>query len=425
MASLSAEQAEQLLYHWPFWARPNQLPPTDDKWTVWLLLAGRGFGKTRVGAEWAIETARVCAGARFALVARTAADTRDTVVEGESGILARSPPWFRPKYEPSKRRLTWPNGSRATLFSADEPDLLRGPQHHFAWCDELAAWRYPEAWDQLMFGLRLGDRPRAVVTTTPRPVKIIRDLLKDPTTRPVRGSTRENFANLPAARITQLELKYAGTTLGRQELDAELLDEMPGALWKRTMFDAEGFRHANTPKLIRIVVAVDPATTAKEDSDETGIVVCAAGEKGQFYVLDDLSCRARPDQWARRAVEAYHKWKADRILAETNQGGDMVEAVIRTVDKNAAFMGVHAAKGKRARAEPIAALYEQGRVHHVGLFHDLEDQLCNYVPGVDAESPDRLDALVWGMTDLSESTPISGMKFDLDTNWLGDSPWRP
>ena len=273
IGSLSPAEARSLLCDWSFWARPNQLPPDGD-WRVWLLLAGRGFSKTRTGAEQirarATRTAR-----RLALVAPTAGDARDVMVEGESGILAISPPWERRRYEPSKRRLTWPNGAVATLFSADEPERLRGPQHDAAWCDELASWRYPEAWDMLMLGLRLGADPRVVVTTTPRPTKLIRKLIADPTVVVTRGSTYENSANLAPAFLGQIVRKYKGTWLGRPEIDAELLESAPGALWNRGIIEAT--RASGIPELSRVVVAIDPAVSATEGSDETGIIVARQG----------------------------------------------------------------------------------------------------------------------------------------------------
>lgn len=395
LSQLSERDALTLLYDWPFWARPNQLPPQGD-WRVWLLLAGRGFGKSRTGAEWVREQVESGRSRRIALVAPTAADVRDVMIEGESGLLAICPPWNMPVYESSKRRLTWPNGAIATTYSAEEPDRLRGPQHDAAWCDEVAAWRYPETWDMLMFGLRLGVDPRCVVTTTPKPIPIIRNLLKSPTTAITRGSTYENRANLAEAFFEQIVAQYEGTRLGRQELYAEVLDDVEGALWTRALIDQHRVKVA--PELKRIVVAIDPAITASDDSDETGIVVAGLGVDNHGYALDDLSLRASPDGWARRAVEAYHARKADRIVAEVNQGGDMVEYTIRTVDPRASIKKVHAARGKQTRAEPIVALYEQGRIHHVGVLPQLEEQMCNWVPGMD--SPDRMDAAVWAFTEL-------------------------
>jgi phage terminase large subunit-like protein len=416
--ALSPAAARALLYDWQFWARPGQLPPPGN-WRVWLLLAGRGFGKTRTGAE--LMRARVAerTARRLALVAPTAADARNVMVEGESGILAISPPWDRPRYEPSKRRLTWPNGAIATLYSADEPERLRGPQHDATWCDELGSWRYPEAWDMLMFGLRLGTDPRAVVTTTPRPTKLIRALVADPTAVVTQGSTYENRANLAPAFLDQIIRKYEGTRLGRQEIEAELLDDVPGALWTRGMIEAA--RAQTAPPLIRVVVAIDPAATSTADADETGIIVAGRDSQGQGWVLADASGRYQPAEWAKTAVAAYRAHHADRVIAEVNHGGEMVEATLRVIDPNVPFEAVRASRGKVARAEPVAALYEQGRVRHVGVLPRLEDQMCGFVPAghgdVDlrsvGHSPDRVDALVWALTDLLlEPMPDQGI-FDL------------
>jgi phage terminase large subunit-like protein len=336
---------------------------------------------------------------RFALVARTSADVRDTMIEGESGVMACSPPGFTPEYEPSKRRLTWPNGFLATTFTAEEPDILRGPQHHGAWADELASWKYLEdTWDNLQFGLRLGTRPRVLVTTTPRPVKILRELIADSTTFITRGSTFDNAANLAATQLAKLRKKYEGTRLGRQELAGELLDDIPGALWTRTMLDKN--RRGKAPELTRIVVALDPAVTAGDESCDTGIVVAGTGIDGDLYVLADRTCHLSPDAWARRAVIALDEFRADRIIGEVNNGGDLVESTIRTVRRDAPYKAVHASRGKRVRAEPVAALYEQGKVHHVGAFPELEDQMCTFLPEGTEGSPDRVDALVWAVTEL-------------------------
>jgi phage terminase large subunit-like protein len=366
------------------------------------LLAGRGFGKTRTGAE--LVRAKVASGraGRIALVAPTAADARDVIVEGESGLLAIAPPGNRPLYEPSKRRVTWNNGAIATTYSADEPERLRGPQHDFAWCDELAAWRYPEAWDMLMFGLRLGLDPRAIVTTTPRPTKPIRALIADPKVVVSRGTTAENRANLAPAFLDQIVRRYQGTRLGRQELDAEILDDMPGGLWRRETIEAT--RMNALPELSRVVVAIDPAVSASEKADETGIVAVGRDGNGHGYVLADASGRYAPAQWARLAIAVYSTHQADRIVAEINNGGEMVESTLRMIDPNVPFSAVRAARGKVARAEPVAALYEQGRIHHIGAFPLLEDQMCAFTSDFDRNaagySPDRVDALVWAVTEL-------------------------
>ena len=391
------EELEALIRDWRLVGRPNQQPPTGARWRTWLLLAGRGFGKTRAGAEWVKQ--QVASGKkRVALVARTSADAREVMIEGESGLLTvcRTANGT-PLYEPSKRRVTWPNGAIATTYSADEPDRLRGPQHDAAWCDELASWRYEDTWDNLQLGLRLGSNPQTIVTTTPKPQRLLKTILGASDTAVTRGATYDNRANLPESFLTAIARQYEGTRLGRQELYAELLEDTVGALWTRDNLDE--YRVTRQPAMARIVVAVDPAVTNNPHSDETGIVVCGLGEDGHGYVLDDRSIRASPDTWARVVVAAYHTYGADRIIAEANNGGDLVEIVIRTVDANVPYRAVRASRGKIARAEPVAALYEQGRVHHVGAFATLEDQLTSYVPDAHG-SPDRLDALVWGLTEL-------------------------
>ncbi len=405
LADFSDAEAAELLYDWRgIWARPEQLTPAGD-WLLWFILAGRGFGKTRTGAEATVEVAskpEACGG-RVHLVAPTAGDARDVMVEGESGILACSPPWFMPKYQPSKRRLRWPNGVVGYLFSADEPERLRGPQCGWFWADEMAAWRYlEEAWDNLMLGCRLG-LARGVVTTTPKPRKLVRELVKAKSTHVTRGSTYDNLENLAASFKRKVLARYEGTTLGRQELHAELLDEAPGALWKRARIDE--LRKESAPDLVRIVVAVDPPGSSGEDSAEAGIIVRGIDADGHHYVLADLSGRCTPDEWATRAIGALDTWRADRIIAEANNGGEMVEDVIRTRKNNAPVRIVHASRGKHTRAEPVAALHEQGKEHHVGSFSQLEDQKCTWVPG--EKSPDRMDADVWAATDLMENTSVA------------------
>jgi phage terminase large subunit-like protein len=405
VAKLNDAEALQLKYTWEAWARDKQLEP-QGKWTTWMCMAGRGWGKTRVGVEWLRKHAESNKVGRMALIGRTAADVRDVLVEGESGLLAISPPWFRPKYEPSKRRITWPNGCMATTFSADEPDMLRGPQHEKVLMDELAAWQYEDSFDQALFGLRLGENPQACVTTTPRPTKLMKRLIADPTTHVTTGTTYENQDNLAPTFFKQVVGRYAETRLGLQELFAQLLDDNPNALWKRdTMLEA--YRVTQFPPLKRVVVGVDPSvhdgseeSLVDENLAEAGIVVAGVGTDGHGYVLADNSLSGSPLAWATEAVAAYHRNKADRIVAEINNGGALVEVNIRTVDteKRVAYKHVHAARGKHTRAEPVASLYEQGRVHHVGLFGQLEDQLTSWVPG--EKSPDRLDALVWCLTEL-------------------------
>jgi phage terminase large subunit-like protein len=412
LAKLSPEQRQQLLQSLPddvadvfardwrtLYARPSQIAP-ESAWTTWLILAGRGFGKTRTGAEWIRERVDSGVGRRIALVARTAADARDVMVEGESGLLAISPERNRPRYEPSKRRLTWPSGARATLYSADEPNLLRGPQHDTAWCDELAAWQYPDAWDQLQFGLRLGRDPRTIVTTTPRPTKLIRELTAATSTVVTRGSTFENAANLATQALTQLRAKYEGTRLGRQELFAEILDDTPGALWTRATLERAYIREA--PELRRIVVALDPSVGdgASDEQDEAGIIAAGVGFDRRGYVLGDASLRGSPNEWARAAIDMCLDLRADAIVAEANQGGEMVRATIRTADPTVRVILVHASRGKLTRAEPIAALYEQSKVHHVGALPQLEDELCTWSGASHERSPNRLDALVHALTEL-------------------------
>jgi predicted phage terminase large subunit-like protein len=318
------------------------------------------------------------------------------MIEGESGIRSVAPPWAVPVYEPSKRRLTWPNGAMAVAYSADEPDRLRGPQHSFAYVDEAAAWRYPDAWDMLMMGLRLGQRPQVVVTTTPKPVPLMRTIEATPGCIVTRGRTMDNAINLAPTFLTALMARYEGTRLGRQELEGEDLVDNPDALWSRAGLDDRRVR--DVQELARVVVAIDPAVTSRDDSDETGIIVAGVGHDRRGYVLADLSGRYKPDEWARIAIGAYHEYKADRIVAEANQGGEMVQHVLRTVDADVPLRLVHASRGKVARAEPVAALYEQGKVSHVGAHAKLEDQLCTWQPGM--ASPDRMDALVWAVTEL-------------------------
>jgi phage terminase large subunit-like protein len=318
------------------------------------------------------------------------------MIEGESGILAVCPEWERPVYEPSKRRLTWPNGAMATAYSAEEPDRLRGPQHTHAACDEVAAWARPETWDMLMMGLRLGVHPQVVCATTPKAVPLLKAIRSSPGVVVTRGRTLDNAANLAPSFLSGLMARYEGTRLGRQELEGEDLDDNPDALWSREGIDACRLREP--PELVRVVVAIDPAATSKDSSDETGIVVAGLGTDGRGYVLADRSGRFKPDAWARRAVEAFHEFRADRIIAEGNQGGEMVAHVLGTVEAGLPLRIVHATRGKATRAEPIAALYEQGRVSHVGGLPQLEDQLCTWTPG--GSSPDRLDALVWALTEL-------------------------
>lgn len=413
-SSLAAALAEALADGgWRAKARPNQIAPDWD-WLIWLMLMGRGAGKTRAGAEWVKELVEVGPPKRIALVGATAADVRDTMIEGESGILAVASRGCHPMYEPSKRRLTWPNGSLAFAYSADEPDRLRGPQHSHAWADELAAWSYVgDAWNMLQLGLRLGPRPQCMVTTTPRPIKLLKELLsrEGQDVAVSRGSTFENAANLPANFLAQIRDRYEGTRLGRQELHAELLEDVPGALWQRAWFDRD--RVAAAPPLRRIVVAIDPAVSNNEGSDETGIIVAGKDAAGHAYVLEDCSGRYAPEAWAKVAVDAYRRHRADRVVAEVNNGGAMVENTLRVVDPNVPYKALHASRGKAIRAEPISAVYEKARAHHVGAFPELEDQMSAFSSDFDRSragySPDRVDAAVWALSELmlTQQTPAA------------------
>lgn len=416
--SFTPEEQVALHYTWELYARPNQLAPVGD-WVTWLILAGRGYGKTRSGAEYIRTRAEANPNAIIALVGATQGDTRDIIVEGESGILAISPPDFRPVFEASKAKLTWPNGAKALLLSGEEPDRARGKQWTDVWADELASWRYPETWDQLMLGLRLGANPRAIVTTTPRPTEIIKELVKDSTTAITRGNTYENKANLAKTFIDKITKKFEGTRLGRQELYAEVLEDNPGALWAHAQIDRLRIKLRDKPKeLRRVVVGVDPAVSHNEDSDMTGIVVAATAEcrckvatggepEIHGFVLDDRSNIYTPAAWARQVKHTYDDHAADRVVAEVNNGGALVTSNMRTEDAHLPVTEVRASRGKAVRAEPVSALYEQGKVHHVGMFTELEDQMCGWNPQVDDKSPDRMDALVWALTDLmvEEASP--------------------
>lgn len=384
---------------WLGTARAAQITPPGD-WRVWLVLAGRGFGKTRLGAEDVAWYGATHPGAQIAIVAPTFNDVRGTCFEGVSGLIACVPRELVQDYNRSRQELLLTNGALFRGFSADTPDRLRGPQFHRAWCDELAAWQYSDAWDQLQFGLRLGQNPQAVVTTTPRPTPLVRGLVKDARTRITRGSTFENAANLAPSALEALRERYEGTRLGRQELNAEILDDVPGALWTR-----EAIRVDRTPpEMARVVVAVDPSgASGADDGDSIGIVVAGRGIDGRFYVLEDATCDLGPAGWGRRTVERFRAHRADRIVAERNFGGAMVESVIRTADRNAPVKLVTASRGKAVRAEPVAALYEQGRVTHAPGLDALEDQMMQMtLTGFQGDgSPDRVDALVWALSELA------------------------
>ena len=413
--ALSTFEAERLGYDWDFLARPDQLPPAGNG-SVWLYLAGRGSGKTRAGVEWVRRKIKQ-GSRRIALIAPTTSAARDVLIEGESGILAHA--WEhdrddlgnvigRPMYEPSKRRLTWGNGAIATAFSAEEPDRLRGPQHDVVLADELAAWSLIKreslelqksyAWDMAMMGLRIGKNPQAMIATTPRPIPILRELLRSPMCVVTRATTYANRRNLAPAFFQHIIAKYKGTRLGRQELEGDILEEAEGALWTRLM--VEQARDGRKSELLRTVVAVDPALSATASSALTGIVVAGRGYDQRVYVLADLSGRFSPDSWARVAVNAYKQYNADRIVAEGNQGGELVRKTLQTVDANVPIAIVHARHSKQARAEPVAALYEQRRVTHIAPFPELDDQLCTWEPLCGEPSPDRLDAMVWAVSAL-------------------------
>lgn len=384
--------------------RWDQHPPSGD-WLVWAIAGGRGSGKTRSGAEWSNRMSKVAP--RMALIAPTTAAARDTLIEGESGILATSPPGERPTWEPSKHKLTWPNGATAHTFSGEEPDRLRGPQHHAAWLDEPAHIPLIETvWSNLLFGLRLGKSPRICVTTTPLPTPWMKTLIADPGTKHIVVSTYANIKNLPPHFAKQILARYEGTRLGRQEIHGEILADVDGALWQYEYFDGQRVL-GDAPEMDRIVVAIDPAGTNRKKSDETGIVI--VGARGEdFYVLGDWSGKYSPKGWAERAMTAYREFEADAIVAETNYGGDMVRSTLENVDEFPRIVEVTSRRGKVIRADPIVALYEKDRVHHVGTtLGDLEDQLVSWVPGHD--SPDRLDALVHGLTDLAKVTAPSSI----------------
>lgn len=422
--SLSTDQKKILVTSWDFLARPNQLSPEEwgDDQTFWIIVAGRGFGKTRTGAETTLDHIEELKDqARVALIAPTASDARDVMIEGESGILACAlRRGIKCNYEPSKRRITFDNGALCTAYTAEKPDRLRGPQHTFAWCDEVSSWEYDqETWDMMQFGLRLGPCPKVIVTTTPKPRLLMRDLYKDPRSIITRGSTYDNKDNLAPTFLDAIKQKYEGTRLGRQELYGELLEDNPDALWQPEMIESSRIKDAseldNEQKtykynLTRIVVAVDPAVTSGDKADETGIVVVGRDANSHYYILSDRTGRYTPDEWGRVVSDLYNEWSADRVVAEVNQGGDMVEHVLRTVNRNISYKSVRATKGKRARAEPISALYEQDKVSHLGYFPALEEQMCMFTPDMKEGSPDRVDALVWGLTEMSQGGQ-SGISF--------------
>jgi phage terminase large subunit-like protein len=403
LAMLNETEIDTFTCFWDFFLHQHQEPPSGD-WTTWLVLGGRGAGKTRTGAEWVREIAR---GRRalspIALIGETEHDAREVMVEGVSGLLAVHQRGERPTWIPSRRRLEWPSGAVAQIFSAEDPESLRGPQFAAAWCDELAKWRYAEAtFDMLQFGLRLGERPRQVITTTPRPIALLKRLMADPATALSRAGTVRNACHLAPAFLDAVVARYAGTRLGRQEIDGEIVDERPDALWTRAAIEA--CRVAAPPELVRIVVAVDPPASASKGADACGLVAAGRSADGTIYVIaDETAGGLSPQAWSRRAIGLWRRLDADALVAEVNQGGDMVRTVIGQADPSVPVTAVHARKGKWLRAEPVALLYEQGKVKHAGTFPALEDEMCDF--GLDGlssgRSPDRLDALVHAVTALS------------------------
>jgi phage terminase large subunit-like protein len=407
LAKMPPAEREEMLTYWDLWARIDQVAPAGD-WRTWLIMAGRGFGKTRAGAEWVRSVAEADPAARIALVAASLGEARAVMVEGESGLLAVAPVRRRPQFEPSLRRLAWPNGAQATLYSAGEPESLRGPQHSHAWCDEIAKWdnaggRALSAWDNLLLGLRLGERPRLAATTTPCAVPLLRRVLAEPEGERIMtsGRTADNAANLPPRFLRDMRRSFGRSTLGRQELDGELIADLPGALWTRAML--EECREPVAPEMARVVIGVDPP--ASSGGDACGIVVASVGADGIARVLADASLlKPSPERWASKVARTAEAWHADRVIAEANQGGEMVRSVLHAAGHALPLKLVHASRGKVARAEPVAALYEAGRVRHAGVFAALEDEMCGLIAGGGYEgpgrSPDRADALVWALTEL-------------------------
>ncbi|MEM8696480.1 MAG: terminase family protein [Pseudomonadota bacterium] len=436
---LDGEELTALASSWEFWGRSAQKPPAGD-WRVWTILAGRGFGKTRAGAEWVRDIAKKDGSARIALVATSLHEARSVMVEGASGLLAVTPPGEDILWAPSLRRLAWPNGARATLYSAAEPDSLRGPEHSHAWCDEIGKWRDGEAaWDNLMMGMRSGAAPRTLATTTPRPVALVKRLIRaaergEGGTVMTRGRTRDNRAYLAPGFVAAVEAAYGGTRLGRQELDGELIEDVDGSLWPRALIEAcrvapealtPSLSKCRTPtlrqwpgwdwrpdhqnerkvELKRIVVAVDPPAGSGRGGDACGIVVAGLGEDERGYVLADASVEGlRPEGWAAKVAATVDAWSADRVIAEANQGGAMVRSVLQATARTLPLRLIHASHSKAARAEPVAALYETGQVSHAGAFPALEDEMAGMTiasgyrgPG---RSPDRADALVYALTEL-------------------------
>ena len=398
---LTDKEKLQILYDWEYWARPTQLLPLNKFWHIWMVLAGRGYGKTRIGAEFIRAQVEGGYKGRIHLIGPTAADVRDVMIEGESGILAVSPPWFKPIYEPTKRRVTWPNGAVATTFSAEIPNRLRGPQCGLIWGDELASWKYlQETWDMAMFGFRKGT-PKAVLTMTPRPLPLVKELIKTKGVVITKGNSYENRDNLADVYFDTIIAKYEGTRLGEQEIHAKILEDTPGALWTYKMIhdNRVSYNDFKDIELVRIAIAIDPAVTSKEEtSNETGIIAGGIDKNGEGYILADGSGIFTPIAWAQRAIGLFQTLKADRIIGEANNGGDLIEYNLRAVDRMIPYLKVNASRNKRARAEPISSLYERGLVHHVGAYGGLEDQMTTWDAQDGSDSPDRVDALVWLLT---------------------------
>jgi len=405
--SKAEAQAIELRTNWLETARDKQLQPQANHF-IWLILAGRGWGKTRTGAQdialYALRNPKTIS----AVVAPTFGDLRRVCFNGPSGLMSIIPKdcldttYGTEGYSASVMEIRLFNGSKIVGYAAINPERLRGPQFHRAWCDELASWRYPEAFDQLMFGLRLGEQPQCIITTTPKPIPLLKGLVIRKDVAITKGNTFENEANLAESALEMMRERYEGTALGRQELYAEILDDIEGALWTHNLIEETRLTRDNEKTYKTIIVAIDPAVTSGEASDETGIVVVGKDHNNEYYVLEDVSGKYSPDKWGRLAIQTFYEWEADRIVAETNNGGDLVERLLRSIDENIPYRSVRATRGKMLRAEPIAALYEQKKVHHCGAFPELETQMCTYVGQV-KPSPDRLDALVWGLTELSKS----------------------
>jgi len=416
---LTDEDFIKLKYDWSFWGRTSQQEPKElgqNEKFIWLILAGRGFGKTRSLVEWVIKKIRYEDYKYISIVGAASDEVRTIMIEGESGLLECSPPDFMPDYKPSKKQIVWPNGAVGTIFYGTEPEKSRGAQSDLIWVDELAKFRYgQETIDNLLLGLRLGKNPLIAISTTPKPTKVIKELARRQDCLVIKGSTYDNISNLAKPFIQTIITKYKGTRLGRQEIEAEILDDNPNALWKREWLDRD--RESRKVDCFKLIVAIDPPgtePTEEKEATECGLVVVGIGKalpgmqwqkENHFYVFDDLSLQASPTGWAKEAIGGNNKYRGDGLVAEKNFGGVMVKSTIKNVDSKVTVHEVHASRGKYVRAEPVSALYEQGRVHHIGTFSELEDELCEWEPG--NKSPNRLDALVWGVTFLAGNTIYS------------------